>query len=94
LQRDITRRLNKSQWELPKREGGLSNTRKRMLCAQWASEAWAEFCQENQECIRRAFVGTGFLLAKDGSENHEVTLWKKKKGAFASVGPDGQQYTF
>jgi hypothetical protein len=89
-----TYRANKSQWELPKREGGLSNSRKRMLCAQWASEAWAEFCLENQECIRRAFVGTGFLLAKDGSENHEVTLWKKKKSEFASVGPDGQQYTF
>jgi hypothetical protein len=89
-----TYRANKSQWELPKREGGLSDSRKRMLCAQWASEAWTEFCRDNQDCIRRAFVGTGFLLAKDGSENHEITLWKNKKGAFSSVGPDGEQYRF
>jgi hypothetical protein len=89
-----TYRANKAQWELPKREGGLSNSRKRMLCAQWASEAWSEFCQDNQDCIRRAFVGTGFLVAKDGSENDKITLWKIKKGALTSVGPDGVQYNF
>ena len=40
-----------------------------MLVARWVSESWTEFCQENQGCIRSAFVKTGFLLTKDGSEN-------------------------
>jgi hypothetical protein len=91
---------NTASWDLPKKEGGLGDSRKRMLVATWASEAWDEFCRENQHCIRSAFVETGFLIAKDGSENMKVCLWKKRRVAgnpnlnFANVAPDGSSYNF
>ena len=42
--------------------------------------AWAELCdaEKANSMIRSAFVDTGFLLAKDGSENGLIKLqgWK------------------
>ena len=82
------------RWEQPKREVGLTDSKKRQHIAQWASEAWDEFCCENQYCIKRAFIGTGFLVAKDGSENHLIELWQRAKGEWQSVGPHGETYDF
>ena len=65
---------NEDEWHKPKKEGGLSDKKKRMLVAKWASEAWAEFITNRQHTIVEAFVETGFLLAKDGSENHLIKL--------------------
>jgi hypothetical protein len=36
--------------------------------AQWTAAAWL-ILSEKPEFIRQSFVSTGFLLAKDGSEN-------------------------
>ena len=69
-------------WHLPKKEGGLGNMKKRMLVAQWASEAWAEFTTENHTCILHSFIKTGFLIAKDGSENGKIELRKDFKYNF------------
>jgi hypothetical protein len=91
---------NTASWDLPKKQGGLGDPRKRMLVARWASEAWDEFCRENQDCITSSFVETGFLIAKNGSENHKICLWKKRKIPndphlrFESIGPDGTRYNF
>ena len=86
--------LNRDSWELPKKEGGLSDSKKRMLVAGWASEAWAEVCSDHQPLIRTAFVKTGFLLAKDGSENNLVELWKPRSREAQSLGPDEKIYNF
>ncbi len=91
---------NTASWDLPKKQGGLGDSRKRMLIATWASEAWEEFCSENQDCIRSAFVETGFLIAKDGSENGKICLWKKRREKgnphlhFGNLAPDGTSYNF
>ena len=59
-------------WDLPWREGGLSASKKRRLVATWASEAWKELLLNHRDLIQAAFVKTGFLIAKDGSENKLV----------------------
>jgi hypothetical protein len=61
-------------WHLPKRQGGLGDKKKRMLVARWASHAWQRLCTEGKHLIKDSFVATGFLLAKDGSENELVQL--------------------
>ncbi len=64
---------HKAAWEAPKRRGGLSDARKRMYVAEWASDAWREMCGAGgRHFIESSFVKTGFLLAKDGSANGNV----------------------
>jgi hypothetical protein len=59
-------------------EDGLRQSQKRMLLATWASEAWAEMSEPSgQKLMTAAFVETGFLLAKDGSENSKVKMGQK-----------------
>jgi hypothetical protein len=70
---------NARMWSLPAGEGGLSDARKRALLATWTSEAWTELCRDNKHVLKRAFVETGFLLAKDGSDRHEVQPYKGRK---------------
>jgi hypothetical protein len=41
-----------------------------------ASEAWTELTETEHHLLRSAFVQTGFLVAKDGSENHLIELHK------------------
>jgi hypothetical protein len=53
---------------------GIETPEKRMMFATWASEAWIDLCTNNKDLITRAFVETGFLLARDGSENHLIKL--------------------
>jgi hypothetical protein len=59
-----------------KKQGGLGDMKKRMLMAKWASEAWTELTETEHHLLRSAFVQTGFLVAKDGSENHPIELHK------------------
>ena len=65
----------------------VTNSQRRMLLAQWVSDAWDDVCTNHLHLIQRAFVTTGFLVAKDGSENHLIDLsnsttaeGQKKKG--------------
>ena len=73
--------MNEDAWHLPKREGGLGDVKKRTLVAKWASEAWEEFgtCPKKRHMVRQAFISTGFLIAKDGSENHLIKLARGKQ---------------
>jgi len=60
---------NKAVW----RSGNLSSSQRRMLMAQWAAAAWTGL-QTKEGLLKSAFVSTGFLLAKDGSEDHLIHL--------------------
>ena len=51
-----------------------SDSQKRIIVATWASKAWEELLRDNKQCTRSAFVKTGFLVAKDGSENHIIGI--------------------
>ena len=61
---------NQAVWD----QQGIETADKRMLFATWASEAWIDLCTNNKHLIRNAFVETGFLVARDGSENHLIKL--------------------
>lgn len=63
-------------------DGGLEARHKRMMVATWSSKAWDDLCKNHHHLIRKAFVSTGFLLAKDGSENHLVSLGRDFKGKY------------
>lgn len=96
---DAAYAANTAEWERPKKKGGLNDWKKRMLVAQWTAEAWQELCGQNQRLIRSAFVRTGFLIAKDGSENGLIELWPVRKARgqdrrWSSTGPGGEIYNF
>ena len=62
---------NQAAWD----EIGITKAKKRMLIATWTSEAWMGMCSNpDKKVFNKAFVDTGFLLAKDGSENGLVNL--------------------
>ena len=50
---------------------------RRMLMAQWLSDAWTELITNHKGMLLSAFIRTGFLLALDGSEDHlmEIQGW-------------------
>ena len=77
--------LNRERWNKPAKSGGLSTREKRMLMATWASEAQHELATGHKRAITSAFVKTGFLLAKDGSENHLIDLGGKESKGKAKV---------
>ena len=98
-------RTNAKLWTLPEAQGGLSASRKRILVATWTSLAWRDLCRDNQYCIERAFIETGFLLANDGSDRWEVRPYKnpKKRSAettpgkvhrYTNMSPEGLPYDF
>ena len=62
-------------WSLPANKGGLTVSQKRMLIVRWVATAWEEMKRNRQRVIRSAFVDTGVLVAKDGSENDLIRLW-------------------
>lgn len=70
-------------WLLDRSDGGLSSTKKRMLVATWTSEAWKAFTEsaKSRRLVAGAFVKTGFLVAKDGSENSLIELHEKRMPA-------------
>ena len=47
---------------------------RRMLMAQWLSEAWEDLTTNHRDLIGKSFVHTGFLLAQDGSEDHRMSI--------------------
>ena len=47
---------------------------RRMLMAQWLSEAWTDLTTLHPNMIDAAFVKTGFKIAKDGSEDHLIDI--------------------
>ena len=58
-------------------EEGVSAPARRILIAQWLSAVWKQIQAESADTlIRSAFVKSGFLLAKDGSENHLISIHK------------------
>lgn len=73
--------------------GDLKVMDKRMKVAYWASVAWRGMCENSGDLFRSAFVSTGFLLAKDGSENNLVKLWKANNKS-TNVSPTGEEYNF
>ena len=62
---------NLEKWE----DGGLSAPERRVYIVNWVAAAWSTL-QTKAAFIRKSFVSTGWLLAKDGSENHLVDLSK------------------
>jgi hypothetical protein len=66
---------------------------RRMLMAQWLSDAWTELITNHTGLLLSAFVRTGFLLALDGSEDHlmQIQGWPAPPHppyAFRKVSPD------
>jgi hypothetical protein len=58
-------------------EYSLTAPKRRMLMVKWASEVWDEICNDPDRCkslLRRSLLRTGFLVAKDGSENGLILL--------------------
>ena len=61
--------VNQDQWESKNLPAGC----RRMLMAQWVVLAWS-YASKNPKLMRQAFVSTGFLLAKDGSEDSLIKM--------------------
>ena len=53
---------------------GSNAMHRRMLMAQWLDAAWIDLTTNHQSLIEKAFVHTGFLLARDGSEDHLMNI--------------------
>jgi hypothetical protein len=51
-----------------------SAMKRRMLMAQWLSDAWTDLCTNHPNLIDNAFVKTGFKLALDGSDDGKVEI--------------------
>ena len=47
---------------------------RRMLMAQWLSDAWTDLTTNHSHMIESAFIKTGFKIAKDGSEDHLIDI--------------------
>ena len=71
---------NPEIWIASSANEGLENVQstsamsRRMLMAQWLSEAWTDLTANHPNIIDSAFVKTGFLVAKDGSEDHLIDI--------------------
>ena len=52
---------------------GLEACERRIRIAIWTAAAWARL-SVNSEFLRKAFVSTGFLIAKDGSEDTLIKI--------------------
>jgi hypothetical protein len=55
-------------------EPKVSASERRLLLARWVSVAWESLQTNAESLIRQSFVETGFLLARDGSENHLIKM--------------------
>ncbi len=77
LQEDEMDQSGNRNWAQASKEGGLSTSEKRMHVVRWVSQAWKEFKRDHQSTILAAFVDTGALQAKDGSEMSFVRLTPK-----------------
>jgi hypothetical protein len=73
---------NLKVWE----DGELTACERRIFIVNWVASAWGAL-KANAEFIRSSFVSTGWLLAKDGSENWMVSL-KKWDSAYGFPKPE------
>ena len=64
---------NQDAWCKPPDQGGLHQWERRTKMAIWLAFAWDQL-QHEADFFRSAFVSTGFLVAKDGSENNLVKV--------------------
>lgn len=57
---------------------------RRMLMAQWLSDAWSDLQTNGAKQLDAAFLQTGFLVALDGSQDHLIQLqgWKGRPYKF------------
>jgi hypothetical protein len=70
-------------WALPSKHGGLTKKEKRMHVVRWMSQAWEDLKRERPELLTAAWVQSGCLVAKDGSENHLIKLYPQQpEGAY------------
>jgi hypothetical protein len=53
---------------------GLEAHERRIRIAIWTAAAWWARLSINSEFLRKAFVSTGFLIAKDGSEDTFIKI--------------------
>ena len=77
IQEDELSLAENRDWPLPVKKGGLGKCAKRKLVVKWISSAWEEMKREKKHLLNCAFVDSGVLVAKDGSENHLIRLWPK-----------------
>lgn len=60
-------------WSLPPDLGGLQCWQRRVKMATWLAVAWS-IVRADAPFLRAAFVSTGFLTAKDGSEDYKIKI--------------------
>jgi hypothetical protein len=66
-------RANRNSWCMPPGLGGLHAWQRRGKMALWLAASWVVI-REDAPFLRAAFVSTGFLIAKDGSENFLIKI--------------------
>ena len=64
---------NRNRWKKAPDDGGLRAWERRKYMATWVATAWS-ILRGDAPYIRQTFVATGFLIAKDGSENNLIQL--------------------
>ena len=64
---------HRDDWCNPPTQGGLKAWQRRVKMATWVACAWS-ILKEDSQFLRSAFVSTGFLIARDGSEDHLIKL--------------------
>ena len=72
----------------------ITASEKRMLVAQWVSQAWSDFLREEGYIIEQSFVKTGVALAMDGSEDHLVKLEGRASQLYTVATPAGPEGDF
>jgi len=64
---------NDAAWSNPPSHGGLQDWQKRVKLVLWLCTAW-ERMRKDHSFIKSTFVSTGWLIARDGSENHLIKI--------------------
>ena len=64
---------HRDRWSLPAARGGLHAWERRVKMATWLAVAWS-VVRCDSAFLRKAFISTGFLIAKNGSEDHLIKI--------------------
>ena len=70
---DIALDGNRESWCNPPEFGGLRAWQRRVYLATWAAVAW-DIVKRDKDFLRSSFISTGWLIAKDGSENNKIKV--------------------